>query len=262
LQFDGVAATWRWNFDGSKIAPKNFFFTAGAFPLQEIELATADKWLYGGQLGVDWTWSSGVRLRAGAAYYYFDNVTGELNTPDSTLLDYTAPQFVQKGNTMFDIRSDTDPSTNLFALAAGYQLQDITVGMELPVFNHKLAVSADYVRNTGFNQDQIFMRTGALVEKRDVGYLFGVEFGSQEAKYRGNWRAAIEYRYLERDAVVDAFTDSDFHLGGTDAQGYVLRGDWWFKDRTFVSLRYLGSTEIDGPPLAIESVFLDLTGEF
>jgi hypothetical protein len=150
----------------------------------------------------------------------------------------------------------------LFALAAGYQLQDITVGMELPVFNHKLAVSADYVRNTGFNQDQIFMRTGALVEKRDVGYLFGVEFGSQEAKYRGNWRAAIEYRYLERDAVVDAFTDSDFHLGGTDAQGYVLRGDWWFKDRTFVSLRYLGSTEIDGPPLAIESVFLDLTGEF
>jgi len=262
LQFEGVASTWRVDFGGSQLKPKNIYLTAGAFPLQEIELSTKDKWLYGAQLGFDWTWSSGMRTRIAAAYYYFDHITGVLNAPDSTLLDYTAPQFMQKGNTLFDIRNDVDPTTNLFALAASYRLQDITFGIDWPAFNHKMMLTADYVRNTGFNREEIFARTGADVEKRNVGYQVEFGFGTNEAKYRGNWRAAIEYRYLQRDAVVDAFTDSDFHLGGTDAKGYVLKGDWWFRDRTFFSLRYLSSNEIDGPPLGIDTLMLDLTGQF
>ena len=31
--------------------------------------------------------------------------------------------------------------------------------------------------------------------------------------------------YAAADAVLDAFTDSDFHLGGTDAKGYYLGGN-------------------------------------
>jgi hypothetical protein len=62
--------------------------------------------------------------------------------------------------------------------------------------------------------------------------------------------------------VLDAFTDSDFHLGGTDAQGFVLRGDYGLGKNVFLSLRYLSANEIDGPPLGIDVVQLDLNGQF
>ena len=60
------------------------------------------------------------------AYYDFLHVTGQKNPPDSELLNYTAPTFVQKGNTMFDISNiaDLDPTVNLFALAAHFRLVD------------------------------------------------------------------------------------------------------------------------------------------
>jgi hypothetical protein len=263
LQFEGFADTLRWNFDGSQAEPKNLFFTAGAFPVQEIELSSKDKWLYGAQLGLDWTFASGVRTRVAAAYYYFDNIAGTQNAPDSTLLDYTAPQFMQKGNTVFDIRNDTDPTTNLFALAANYHLADVTVGVDWPAFNHRLSLTADYVKNIGFDQAEIFARTGSEVGKRNVGYQVEFGFGTNSAMLRGNWRAAIEYRYLQRDAVVDAFTDSDFHLGGTDTKGYVIKGDWWFRDRSYLSLRYLSSDEIDGAtPYGIDTLWFDVNGQF
>jgi hypothetical protein len=262
LQFEGVASTWRLDFGGSQANPKNVYLTAGAFPLQEVELSTKDKWLYGGQLGFDWSWSRHFRTRLAIAYYYFDNISGQLNAPDSTLLDFTAPTFIQKGNTLFDIRNDIDTGTNLFALAALYQLRDVTLGIDWTALNLKMTLMADYVINSGYDRQDILRRTGTDVEKRNVGYQVEFGVGSVDAKYRNNWRAAIEYRYLQRDAVVDAFTDSDFHLGGTDAKGYVLRGDWWFRDRTNLSLRYLSSSEIDGPPLGIDTLMLDVTGTF
>lgn len=262
LQFEGVATTVRMDFNGSQANPKNVYLTAGAFPLQEIELSTNDKWLYAGQFGVDWSWSPTFRTRLAFAYYYYDNITGILNEPDSSLLDYTAQLFLQKGNTLFDIRNDLDTSTNLFALAPKYELQDIMVGIDWSAFDLKMMLTGNYVTNVGYDRQDILRRTGTDVEKRATGYQVEFGVGSTEARFRGNWRAAIEYRYLERDAVVDAFTDSDFHLGGTDAKGYVLKGDWWFRDRTNLSLRYLSSSEIDGPPLGIDTLMLDVTGTF
>lgn len=262
LQFEGIAATWRLDFGGSAAASKNIYLTAGAFPLQEIELSTKDKWLYGGQLGVDWSSLSGLRARLAASYYYFQNISGVRNLPDSSLLDYTAPQWVQKGNTLFDIRNDIPTDTNLLALAAEYHLANMTLGLEAPAFGHKILFTADYVRNVGFDRDQILARTGINALQRNEGYQFELGVGTTEARNRGDWRAYLEYRYLQADAVLDAFTDSDFHLGGTDAKGYVLRGEWWFKDRVSLGLRYLSSSEIDGPPLGIDTLMLDINGAF
>ena len=70
---------------------------------------------------------------------------------------------------------------------------------------------------------------------------------------RGNWRVDLAYRYLERDAVVDAFADSDFHLGGTDAKGYILSGDYGLRDDTWLTTTLLSSDSIDGPPLGIDT---------
>jgi len=78
----------------------------------------------------------------------------------------------------------------------------------------------------------------------------------------GAWRAFVGYRYVEADAVLDAFTDSDFHLGGTDAKGYFLGADYGFTPRVFGRLRYLSANEIDGAPLGIDVLQLDLNAQF
>jgi polyhydroxyalkanoate synthesis regulator phasin len=288
LQFEGFAGTWRRGLGVAGWTPRNAFLTLGAFPLQEIALSRQDnKWLYGGQLGLDWPTVSGARARIAAAYYYFNHITGIRNAPDSTLLNFTAPPFLQKGNTLFDISNSTDPTVNLFALAAQYHLLDVTASLELPVFEHRVLFLADYVNNLGYNTNDVVRRIGfasindvpenqrLLYVKRASGYKAEIGFGSSATGTRGDWLAGIEYRYLERDAVVDAFTDSDFHLGGTGAKGYVLKGDWWFLDRTWLSLRYFSANEInhtqtlsdgttvgDAPPFGVDTLMIDVNGQF
>ena len=78
----------------------------------------------------------------------------------------------------------------------------------------------------------------------------------------GEWQAYFGYRHLERDAVLDAFTDSDFHLGGTDAKGYFIGGNYGLNKNASVGLRYLSADQIDGPPLAIDVLQVDLNAKF
>ncbi len=263
LNFDGSYGTLRVPFGGVDRKPRNVFFTLGAFPLQDIELSYRDKWLLASQLGLDIPWSGGGRARLAAAYYDFDHIDGVRNSVNSTLENFTAPPVLQKGNTLYDISNNPlDPTVNLYALAADYRELEVTAGLDLPVGGHKLSFTADYVDNVGYNQKAIFARTGLMVPKRGLGYLAGLDFGSAQPGRAGTWDASIEYRYLQRDAVVDAFADQDFHLGGTDAKGYVLGGQWWFLDRTSLWVRYFNSNAIDGPPLGIDMIFVDINAAF
>jgi hypothetical protein len=67
---------------------------------------------------------------------------------------------------------------------------------------------------------------------------------------------------VQRDAVVDAFNDQDFHLGGTDAKGYTLRFDYSINPRVYVRLKYMAADAIDGPPLNIDVWQFDLNTRF
>jgi len=263
LNFEGVAANYRFGLARDNPYSRFAFLTLGAFPLQEVELSTKDKWLFGGQLGFEWKFEGGSRMRFGVAYYDYQNIVGLRNAPDSTLLDFSAPQFMQKGNSLFDIRNDFDPSTGLFALAADYKLADATFNYDWKLTpRYRIAFVGDYVRNIGFNKAETSARVGFPVEARNRGYLSELNFGSVDMAQRHAWRAFMGYRYVERDAVLDAFTDSDFHLGGTDAKGYYLGADFALTPRVVTRLRYLSANEIDGPPLGIDVLQLDLSTQF
>ena len=265
LTFEGVAATWNWNRARAADEPASrwLFVTAGAFPLQEIELTSRDKWLYGAQLGTEIPFGHDARLRVAGGLFDYTNVTGLLNAPDSKLLDYSAPAALQKGNTLFDIRNDTDASTNLFALAGKYRLVTGLLQVDLLAFgeNH-LVVSGEFVKNIGWKRADVLALTGVDIAPRTTGYEAGVAVGRLKVAQLGQWRAALSYRRLERDAVLDAFTDSDFHLGGTDAEGYILSFDYGLGRSAFTRLRYLSANAIDGPPLGIDVAQLDLVGQF
>ena len=75
---------------------------------------------------------------------------------------------------------------------------------------------------------------------------------------RGAWAINAAYKYLESDAVPDSFTDSDFHLGGTNAKGFVLGGAWAPFDNVTLGGRWLSANEIVGPALKIDVLQLDL----
>lgn len=263
LTFQGLGGSYRYALSSSEPASNHAFLTFGAFPVEEVDLSSDDKWLYAAQLGAYWQFEEALTLRGGVAYYAYNNITGIRNSFDSTTSDYTAPLWLQKGNTLFDIRNDANPETNLFALAAGYQLVDFVLGVDAPVFDeYTLSFLADYVQNVGWDTAAVRRRTGTDVSGRTMGYQLEFGFGHPRVDRLHAWRAAMRYRHLQRDAVLDAFTDSDFHLGGTDAEGYTLQGDYGLGKNVFLTLRYLSANAIDDVPLGIDVIQLDVNGQF
>jgi hypothetical protein len=269
LTFEGVTTSYRRGFTRDGRSTHYAFITLGAFPLQEIELSKDDKWLYSGQLGLDWRFDSGSRFRFGVAYHYYDNVAGQRNEFESPLLDYTAPTFVQVGNTMFNIRNDRDPDTELFALASDYHLATAGIGFDWAVSSaYRLSLTGEYVKNLGYEVEEVRARAGdpppgtPPLAAHDVGYLAELSFGSSVMQRPGAWRVGFGYRYLEADAALDAFVDSDFHLGGTNAKGYIATGEVSFSERVFGRIRYLSANEIDGEQVGIDVLQLDVNAQF
>lgn len=263
LNFDGVAGTYRLGLKRDDAYKHFAFVTLGAFPIQEVELSTRDKWLLGGQIGVDYEFQSGNRLRMGLAYYDFINAAGRRNTLDSTRLDYTAPVFVQRGNSLFNIRNFTDPTAQLFALMADYKEADLTFVYDWRMSTrYKLSLSGDFVKNVGFDEAEIRSRTGFTLPERTEGYQAELTFGTSNMNQRGAWRAALGYRNLQADAVIDAFTDSDFRLGGTDVKGFTLSGEYALTPRVLLRGRYLSGDAIDGVPFGVDVFQMDVNAQF
>lgn len=75
---------------------------------------------------------------------------------------------------------------------------------------------------------------------------------------RGAWAINAAYKYLQSDVVPDSFTDSDFHLGGTNAKGYFIGGAFAPFDGISIGARWLSSNQIVDAPLAIDVLHVDL----
>ena len=260
LTFDGVAATFRLPFTDGREA-SNAFFTLGAHPLDEYDVVKNDKWLLAGQLGADVHFDVGHRLQVAAAYYDYLNTQGRRNTLDSTRFDYTAPRNLRRGNTLFDIRNDTDVNTNLFALAGQYRLVNATLNYQLPLGQNLFTFGADYVKNLGWKPEDVLAVSGIRAKARTTGYNVETGYGHQHMADPWAWRMFFGYRYLQRDAVIDLFTDSDFHGGGTDAQGFIVGGELALPAGITARARYLAADEIDGPVFApganfVQDVFM------
>lgn len=266
LNFDGIAVSY---------APKltdsvSLFFNAGVFPIQEVELSARDKWLLAGQAGVKYVRYQSYIAKLGVAYYDFENTQGRFNeTPGQ--YDYTAPQFMQKGNSVFDINSRILGSYKA-AYASKFRELNVTGSFDLGIWHPlHLIVSADYVKNLGYDDRQVNERLGYERGKQDTGYQLGLTVGHPDTYEYGLWKVSGAYRYLERDAVMDAFTDSDFNLGGTNAKGWILGGDFGLAKNVWLSTKWLTANEINQDhvnyvvspgPLSIDVFQFNLNAKF
>lgn len=266
LNFDGIAVSLHpWARDVRSLKP---FLTAGAFPLQEIEESAAvkakDKWLFGAQGGVEWTPNERTRIKLGAAYYDYRNISGIRNPLlGDTLYNRTAPDFRQKGNSLFNIDNDGNPLTNLYALAADYKIANFTLVTDFAQFEpYHLIGTFDFARNIGYDEAKVRARTGQTIAPEIDAYQARLTFGHPVVSERNHWQAFVGYRRVERDAVLDAFTDSDFHLGGTNNKGFMVGGQYGLGKNTWLSARWLSSDEISGLPLSIDVFQLDFNARF
>ncbi|HYN40048.1 MAG TPA: putative porin, partial [Rhodospirillales bacterium] len=136
-----------------------------------------------------------------------------------------------------------------------------------------LIFEANYVNNVMFDHGEINSKNpdnnrgsdndpDSSWEGGNQGFLIRATAGDERIDERWDWNVSLAYKYLESDAVPDAFTDSDFHLGGTNAKGYILGGNIGIAKNTFLSLRWLSADEVSGPPLHIDVVQLDLNARF
>ncbi|MDY6989274.1 MAG: putative porin [Thermodesulfobacteriota bacterium] len=258
LNFEGVAV----NLQRKISDPWAGFLTLGAFPLQEVEFSPKDKWLFGGQAGMEWEPSENLHAKLGVAYYDYQRITGKVNDPFYPHEnDWTAPLYQKKGNTLMDI----DPSEDILtALASDYGELNITGKLDIGVFDpvHVIFI-ADYVKNLRFDKDAVARRTGNPdIEEQDEGYQLGLIVGHAKPRRLGEWNSFFFYKHLEADAVVDAFTESDFHLGGTNAEGWIVGGHLGLADNLWLRARWLTADEVDGPPLSIDVLQVDVNAGF
>lgn len=259
---EGVAAVGRHTFD---VAWKpEIFATAGAFPLQERARDDDDRWLYAGQIGADFAPSEQTRFSLAVAYYDYTNVQSRKNPAGgSRIYDYTAPPVISNGNSVFNIR--TDGTTTLAGLASDYDLLNVTGSLTLRQFDPvEVKITADYVRNLAFDKDEIYLLRGSStgVAPGDTGWQLKVDVGAATVRKLNDWQISLAYKYLETDAVLDIFTDSDFGLGGTDNEGFVLKATYGIYDNTSVGLTWLSTRSIARPPFDVDVLQLNLNSRF
>jgi len=292
LNFDGAAVSY--NFEAAKgIRP---FFTVGGFPVYNTDFnfstydqskqTSRDRYLMGLQAGLDSTPMEDLTLKGSVAYYQFFNMDGKLSSPclllqqsDQCDTDNTRQQYQQKGNTYFALRDIIPTAANnfgrdnqwqYFGLATNYKELVFTTKADLATYDPiHLVFDGEFVANLGFDRSKMRRRNpvnnidnDGNVDGGNLGFLTRVTVGHPKISERWQWNVFLGYEYLESDAVVDGLTDSDFNLGGTNAQGYMLGGAVGIAKNTWLSARWYSTNEVDGPSVGIDVFQLDLQARF
>jgi hypothetical protein len=297
LNFDGISAQYNHDF-GRDL---NLFVSAGAFPVYNtsFNFGTAantqtantssgynsrDAYLFAAQVGANYHINDDYEIKGGLGFFDFDKVQGKLSSLcvaptafGSCNTDNSRAAYLQFGNTVFPIRqiaastsSTITPEPQFYGLASRFDVLDVhgafTVHKYAPI---DIVIDADFVKNFGFNKRDIVSKSPpnnlTLANNYvggSVGYDIALSVGHQNLEKLWDWNAGIAYKYIQSDAVLDALTDSDFHLGGTNAKGYILNGNLALANKVWVSGTWLSANQVAGRPYAVNVLLVDLNAKF
>ena len=203
------------------------FLTLAGLPVVERSSAE-DAVLYGGQGGVTLAVDQrGTSLALGVGYFDYSNTQG------------FAPFY------------DTDDGFGNTVSAVGeylndYNLLEAYAELHLKAGTAPASVFFDLVNNTS-------------PDDRNTGWLLGLTAG--KCKDPGSYQFRYNYRDIERDAVIGAFTDSDFRGGGTDAKGHEVGLDVQVTKPVKIAVSYFHNL-LDVQETAYDRLQLDLNVKF
>jgi hypothetical protein len=292
INFDGVAGRLRANVTDNL----SLFGTGGAFPIENTafnfpdntitKAPSRDKWLFAGQLGLEWQAARSFDVSLAAAYYHFKNFNGLLSSPcvantnaDPCNTDFSRPGFQQTGNTMFAIRNLVSNSTNppvfqYYGLSSPFHDLDVMGRLDYGFGAIHAILDGDVVKNLAFSRryitntgplNNIGANAGSTPGKWDgggLGYNVNLAVGYPEIHERWQWRGSFGYRHIDSDATPDGFNDSDFHEGGTNAKGYIVSGSLGIAHNVDLTAKWLSASEVTSQPYTVDVVQVDLNARF
>ncbi len=348
IGFDGIAAQARYKILKG-VTP---FATIGIFPYfnsdlnfpttEQSKTSSYDKYLYAGQVGLDWKITKDLNFKGSVGYYYFQNAQGQVSTPMVTPSNQTQgntddsrPTFAQRGNTYMQLRNiqkvnayptNSDPAVSAYVTnnttanyidnpdyAAGNAIPPAPGLVPLPQYQNQfqyfglitpynilsangrleyrhwepfvLSLSGEWDQNIAFNRSNILsagptpgpdnnyndtLITGPMNNINSGGNFSGgnnawitqLKVGSGALQKRWDWDFGVAYRYVESDAVIDGFCDSDFGGGGTNLKGWSVGGNLALSKNVFLGARWLSATGIAGPTYKADILQLDLNARF
>ena len=259
------------------------------------KFSSEDKYLFAGQAGTTWKINQDFTFLGAVAIYDFENIEGKVSDPfiatsaaDQGDTDDSRPSFAQNGNTYIALRNleippggsvATTPDYQYFGLATPFQELALTGQLDFSRFDpFHISLVGEVVKNLAFNTGDITnngppdvnqgpqnnLGSNGAFEGGDLGAYIGLVLGRVDLEKLGDWNVNLNYRYLESDAVVDAFTDSDFgaDLTGTNLQGYTLEGNVALAQRVWLKLRFMSADAIAGPPYQNDLVQFDINAKF
>jgi hypothetical protein len=289
LNFDGVAV----QYDQQVADGLGVFFNGGAHPLLDgvasypadslVKIASHNSYLFAAQAGVRWRFLPTYTATLAAGYFDFSDLSGKESGPcelftssDTCSTDDTRPAFSQFGNTMFALRDILINSSTLstepeyFGLASRFEPLDIHGKIDIANYDPVLiTLEGEFVKNLGYNRNFILSRgpvnnignNGAFVGG-DTAYMARLKVGYPEPSELWQWNVEAGYKYLESDSLPDAFDDPDFHLGGTNAKGYLIDAALGIAHNTYLQARWFSAVQVSGPPDGNDVLQIDLNTKF
>jgi len=297
LGFDGLAFSIASDLS-ENVRP---FLAAGAFPIFNTafnfpendpdKFVSTDRYLYGAQGGADFVLARNVDAKFGLGYHDFSGVQGELSDPylpltirDAGSTDNLRTPSAQKGNTFMALRDIIPDPLNNFGTTNQWQYFGLASKFQILSYNGRINLShwepfqvsllGEYSVNTGYNEDDVSQialnnrgplqpdGTTGTFEGGNIAWNFGVQFGEADLDKQGDWNALFGYRFVESDSVLDAFNDSNFGLGGTNMEGFTARSALAVRPNLDLVFRWMGASEIAGPPLKYDVFQFDILARF
>lgn len=181
-----------------------------------------DGWMFGGQLNPSFT-VGGAQIEAGVGQFWYLN--------DDAIAQ------AKNDNDALAITNDVvEVDDEIVAFVPAFNLTNAGFAVTVPnvIGTMPVRVFGDYVHNFG-----------AIDNRDDEGAMGGVKLG--QTKARGDWAFLAAYEYLETNAVMSAFSGSDFGLGGTNQQGPVAGIEYQLLDPLTLSAKNYFTNFINRP---------------
>jgi hypothetical protein len=183
-----------------------FFVSTGFFILDEDKADTSDPFMAYIQPGWKVDWQKQADLKLAVTGYIFNSVID--SKPDNSSNSNTRDA---DGFLVYDYSS--------VAASAEFGVNDMVE------YVPRIAVFGDYI----YNPDP---------DKKNQGFLAGLKFGSKKVVGWCDWTAKYQYRYLEKDAWLDTFPDSDAYGGKTGTKGHEALFTFGLAKNTNIELDY------------------------
>jgi hypothetical protein len=227
----------------------NGFFNTGVYIISAWSGAVANPVMWVVQPGAEVKYKD-FSSKAAITYYGFQNDKGKTLTWSSGSNTLTPGGVLQFHYSSVGLNGELGLSTPLKPLGVD--------------FIHYAGLLGEYI----YNPDP---------PTNNQGFLVGFLMGDKSVSARNSWQLAYMYKYLQRDAFLDAFPDNDFLKGMTNGQGHIVQLQYALLKNVIVSLTnyYMrpidnmlktttnsGGTTVPGLRPNEDLLFLDLVFKF